>query len=616
MPVTIPALPEHLRVVPPGPTSGSDPRRPELVAAWVDWATQFVAYRHYWWAVLDGALPHPQGIPLDMARDIERVRCKADKLYCISMYMHVFETDPGRLARYPWYDPAHGGWLPAIPFEFQAQMIRWFEARFRNEHGISNGIIAKPRRMGATDWAVCYALANWLTENPYMAKFVSRKAGLVYDPGNMDAILQRAIAKLDDGAGNAPIPGWLLPPGWNYRYHVSEMQVSRPDNKNLLGGEATTDRAGRGGRATEAFLDEAAVMERLPMIIGAVQATAPHVYLMSSETVEKTEDFVEIKEKTKANSPEQLFEIDWWQHPFQDQEWLKAEEQRYIDQNNHEAFFREILREPWAGYEGWMYQDAQSMSVLEYGLNYDPNANMSASLDVFIDPGYADETALIWCLSDTSDGHDVIVESYSASGYPAEYYAAILCGVDPDAFPEFHFDLHARETIEWVRSVRLKPRRICGDPAGFQQHGGRDDDWYSRMIRFWEAHNPEIDPLTGRPRVYPILVNWSMKHGREIQARRQSLMAWLRSGRLLFNDTPDVRKVLLALQRTRWYDSEKRITEQKDTFHDIHSHRRSAMEYGAVNREESAWTSGPRFDAQSHTQRRLDQFVQRKPGEF
>ncbi|RTL16854.1 MAG: hypothetical protein EKK55_23525 [Rhodocyclaceae bacterium] len=615
--VIIPGLPEHLRAVPLGPSGPDDENRPQVIQNWLDWAEGVVAHRVWTWSACEGLIP---GVDAKKQQEIEYVRCQLDPLYCITMYMHVYETNPDLLKLYPWYREEAGGWLPAIPFEFQCRMIRWMEARSRGDDGARGGYIGKPRRMGATDMMANYALAKWLVNEPYSAKFISRRANLVYDKGNMDAILQRILAKLDDTPGNAPIPHWLLPPGWTMDY-VAEMKIMRPDNKNLLGGEATTSTAGRGGRATEGFLDEAAVMDKLGFVIGAIQATVRTLFIASSETVETSEEFVDNKEKAKARNPLLVFEMDYWEHPFQDRQWLKEEEQRYIDAGNHEAFFREILRDARVGFAGWMYEDAQKITVLSEGENPQPNVNPldhpSGSIDVLMDPGYADETALHWVLMDAPGVNDTVLQSYTQKGMPAEYYAAIIAGANPNDFPEYNFPYEVQEIMAWIRELDehgMHVRRLCGDPYGRQSRAGPnaqgvDDSWYGRMIRWWELNNPVLDEYK-RPRIIPILTNWSVKDARSFQGRRQAMMHWLRMG-LQFNDTPQVRQTLLALQRTRWFETDRRITEQKDTYHDHFSHRRSAMEYGAVNREEFLWTAGDR-----PADRRDERFTQRRRGDL
>ena len=603
--IQVPGFPADLRVMPPALSGPDDPDREAKVTSWIDWGKRVVEYRTLRWAICEG---HVKGFDTQRERATEFTLCQHSPLYAIVMYMHIYETDPDMLEKYPWHRKDHGGWLPAVPFWYQAKMVHWFEDRYQSKDGIKNGMIAKCRRMGATDWAINWALAKWLFASPFTAKFVSRNQRLVYDKGNMDALLQRAIAKLSDAPGNAPIPGWLMPSGWDEEQHVSELKIRRPGSLNLIGGEATTGTAGRGGRATVAFLDEAAVMDHLMHIVGAIQATSPHVIMMSSETLEKSDDFDEIKRRYEQTSSPGLFTIDWWEHPFQNREWLEAEEQRYIENNRHDAFFREILRDPYYGETGWMYADARDRTVETE--NVEPSDHEHAHIEIGIDPGFRDETAIHWMLVDPVCGMDVLLNTYEASGYPPEYYAIIMAGLDPDDFPEFHFSPYAREFLEWVRSIPAA-RRICGDPAGTQSHGGpqlktgKDDAWYSRLISFWADH--------GVTQI-PIVVNWEMKSGREIQGRRLALMEWLRAKNsagehvLRFNNTPEVRATLDAIQKTKWQESDKRITEMKDAIHNHYSHRRSALEYLAVNRSEFTWTDTGRAKIEDLRVRRIEDF--------
>jgi hypothetical protein len=168
--------------------------------------------------------------------------------------------------------------------------------------------------------------------------------------------------------------------------------------------------------------------------------------------------------------------------------------------------------------------------------------------------------------------------------------------------------------MEFMRTLPKKPRRICGDPAGTQSHGGptftlgkpaQDNDWYSRVQRWWMDNN--VEPI-------PIVFNWSMKTGRYLQSRRLAMMEWLRetrpdgTPRLRFNDTPQVRRTVMALKKSKWQESEKRLTEAKDTYHDEYSHRRSAAEFLAVNRSETKFTEGGRVEVKNLKVRTLEGF--------
>ena len=125
-------LPDAIRYMPEGPDGADDPRRVEKIAAWIAWGEQVVAYRKQRWAACEGLIP---GLDANKEQERERIICQHSPLYAITMYMHIYETDPIRLKRYPWYRKEHQGWLPAIPFHFHARLIDWLEARYHAEEG-------------------------------------------------------------------------------------------------------------------------------------------------------------------------------------------------------------------------------------------------------------------------------------------------------------------------------------------------------------------------------------------------------------------------------------------------------------------------------------------------
>jgi hypothetical protein len=249
-----------------------------------------------------------------------------------------------------------------------------------------------------------------------------------------------------------------------------------------------------------------------------------------------------------------------------------------------EAFSREVLRDARSGFGGWMYPTFRDMGFVSSS-EWEPKDHEHASIYLLIDPGLSDATAMHWVLADPVCRHDVVIKSYeSTNREDAEYIASIIAGANPDDYPKFFYSPRIRELLEWVRSIP-EPKMAFGDPYGYRTHAGNDDSWYQRIIRWLAENNPRLNPITGKPNVYPFVVKTKSVAGdaRSYQTRRQALMKWGRE-RLLFTDDPEVRATLHAIQNSRWDDDDRpRATEQKDAKHDKYSHRRSAMEYGAVN---------------------------------
>lgn len=549
-----------LSVVPPSPAGPDDPERTAKVRAWEAWADEVLAFRH----------EHQEACDRDPAMQREeRLRCAAfGPKYFLTVWCSIYEERPEA-------GPSEGEWLPAIPFPFQVETLDWFERRLAGTGARANGVVRKARDMGAT-WMFClWALHGFLFRAPFSVKFISRNEDVVDTEGDLDAMLQRIKAHLVDEDGNAPLPRWLIPPGWERRRHAFHLRILRPGNRNRLRGESTNRRAGRGGRTRVAGIDEGAHVDDLKRVLAAVRPSAAHTVVISSPSVESGEDFEELCAAMTEVDPDCVLTLGWWLHPYHDLAWYQAKREEFS--NDPEGFAREYELNAYAGYGGWYYPNAQEMDVWPEGIAYEPGN----PLYLGIDPGDADDCALHWIMCNGADGWDAVLESYERSGPPPEHYAAIILGCDPDAveaaFPALRFSPLDRDLMAWTRT--LPQPVLCGDPAGTQKHAG--DSWYDKLQRFALDHNPRRNAATGRGMPLTILVNWT-HDARYDQGRRVTTMNWL--PRLRFNDTPEVRRTLYAIQRSRFEPEDRpRMVEQKRPVHDALSHRRSALEYVAVN---------------------------------
>jgi hypothetical protein len=317
--------------------------------------------------------------------------------------------------------------------------------------------------------------------------------------------------------------------------------------------------------------------------LAAIRPSAAHTIVISSPSVESGEDFEELCASLAEVDPDCVLELGWWLHPYHDLVWYEQKREEF--KNDPEGFAREYELNAYAGYGGWYYPNAQEIDIWPERISYEPGN----PLYVGIDPGDADDCAIHWIMCNGADGWDALLESYERSGPPPEHYGAIILGCDPDeiedSFPALRFTALDRELMAWTRT--LPQPVLCGDPAGSQRHAG--DSWYDKLQRFALDHNPRKHAGTGRGQPLTILINTSNagRHNstRSLggdQGRRVTTMNWL--PRLRFNDTPEVRRTLYAIQRSRFEpDDRPRMAEQKRPVHDALSHRRSALEYVAVN---------------------------------
>lgn len=567
-----------LSIVPPSPSGPDDPDRPAKVEQWVAWAREVERFRIGRWKACDGLLAD---FNADREREIEYVRCRQSPAYFITVWCWIHETRPDQLDSYPWYQAQHGGWLPAILYPFQYDLLEWLQRRLDGRGSAANGCISKSRDMGATWVCILWALYHFLFSNPFSAKLISRREDLVDQPLNLDSMMERIAAHLDDADGNAPLPHFLTPEGWEAQQNRQRLKITRPGDRNIIAGESTSSRSGRGGRSSVAIVDEAAFIDVLKLLLSAIQNTASHVILLSSESVEAGEAFVEIQNEMKAQHPDSVLELDWWLHPMHDKQWLEDMRARYA--GDEEGFAREVLRDPYAGFGGWLYPTSHDITPLANDREWVSGCH----LYVGIDPGWDDETAIHWVMVDQVGGRDTLLTSFESSHLPPEYYAAIILGVDPDTLPQYTFPERVRELMEWTRT--LPAAYVCGDPYGRNRTADKSDSWYERMLRFSLEHNPKKNPDTGKGA--PLLVRTSYKmDDRSFQGRRMALMNWL--PRIDFNANQEAQRTLYAIQRSRYENSERRSSEQKQPLHDNLSHRRTALEFIAVHREDRLMHTG------------------------
>jgi hypothetical protein len=540
---------------------------------YLGWGTELVRYRASRVRATEGLIP---GMSPEREKALELARCVNDPKYFIAVWTNIFEYREEQLVNFPWYNKKAGGWLPFVPFPFQLELIDWLHERTNSTGLRGNGAISKSRDMGVTDTCCRFALWAYLFKDPSHTKFVSRMSDLVDQLGNMDSIMERVTSQLEENDFNMPVPDWMRPAGWTRSDHRKLRLLTSPASRNQISGEATSERTGRGGRCWLALIDEAAFIEKFRQLITALQSTATHVIALSSESARFGEGFIAYQDMLRKEAPECLLELDYWLHPFHDELWVDEQRKRYGENIN--GFKAEILRDPYADIGDPMYPDAAHIEFLDEEVDIRDLAG--ARLVIGIDPGLADETALHW-IAYRPGLPDILLQSYEITERrPADFIAAIIAGVDPLKHPEFNFSRADERILEWVRA-QPQPGFIFGDPYGYRENALIGDSFYEVMMRWWRQNNPRFHPKSGLPNVYPIKINWK-KEQNEYQGRRHSLMRRLRT--MQFNPNDEVRRSVLALQRSRWEDdSVPRVREAQTAKHDVWSHRRTALEFAAVN---------------------------------
>lgn len=523
--------------MPDGPTSDVDPRREELQGLYLEWVREVKRYRATRWILLE---EKPELHP------VEFEKCRRDPLYFITVYCWLYEVreDQG----------SGSSFVPAVPFPFQFDLIRWMQRRMDARGAGANGSVSKSRDMGATWFSVLYVLWRFLFTAPFTAKLISRREDLVDEPGNMDSMMERIASNLER------LPEFLLPPGWNLNTHRRYKKITRPDNKNMINGESTSSRSGRGGRATLILVDEIMFIAKIKSLLASIIQTAPHVIGLSSESVEFGDDYVFYRDALKEREPDAVLEQDYWMHPFHDEQWLTEQREKYG--NDEGAFAREVLRQPWAGLSTLLYPAALDIRPLVEPWEWEPTTSGHINLD----PGFDDECTFNIIAENYVPGRDLVFDGFEARQLPPEFYAAVIMGLEEEVRGFGAPPMLEAEAVRLARQFRELPEMpVYGDPAGAQRTSG--ESWYDKMILYSLEHNWRKRE-NGRPKPLVIEVNFRRNRFSGELGRRSSMMLWL--PRLDFNQNPQAIATLTALQKSRLDEpgSRGRVAEQRNARHD------------------------------------------------
>lgn len=167
-----------------------------------------------------------------------RDRCRDDILF----YVNAFVWQ---------YNPQHVGREvgPFVTWDFQDEALLSIVRAVRDREDVA---IVKSREMGAS-W-MCLLACEWFWHFHQWVKVlvVSRNAESVDKRGDPDSLFW----KLDFIHQNQP--DWLLPKGYAplQEPHRKKMFFGNPETGSTITGQATTEKAGVGGRATLMFVDE------------------------------------------------------------------------------------------------------------------------------------------------------------------------------------------------------------------------------------------------------------------------------------------------------------------------------------------------------------------------
>ena len=237
----------------------------------------------------------------EVAQKIELERCRRDVVYWVNHWGMTYDpksaADRDKVSAY----------VPFMLFERQVELLHWLEDRTDAQE---EGVLAKSRDIGATWLMGVFAVHRWRFFPGWKTTFGSRKLELVDKLDDPDAILPKIRIFLYN------LPTWMLPPGYDRRFHDNYCRIVNPDNNNTITGEGG-DQMGRGGRSTLYVVDEGAHIEHAEMVEAAIVGNADCRVWVSS--VKGPGNLFARKYMTVA--PRQRFRFHYSSDPRKDDTW-------------------------------------------------------------------------------------------------------------------------------------------------------------------------------------------------------------------------------------------------------------------------------------------------------
>ncbi len=538
---------------------GHDDLNPGWRQEWRDWANRVGSVRE---AIVAAAATSPA------FRAGELAICAEDIGYWAAVYGWIEE---------PRAVEGEDTIKPFLPFAFQVKLLQQM-VELAGDPKPADIYVSKTRGLGAS-WVFCYfAIWGWLFRE-WRGHMVSRREDLVDKPLDLNSL----FGKLDFII--KWLPGWIKPEGFTPKDHRLKLLLKNPVTGAQVTGESTTARTGRGGRATYALEDETAFYEFRP-VHNTLAGTTRHRFCVSTESYEFGDEWEQAWQSIRTETrnaaergetiPHKVWELDWWHNAYFDEEWYEAERERAIAAHDLDGFEREVNRNPAAGFGSWVYPTARTLPVVHRG--YLPHDVLLVS----IDPGHADDTAIVWGQPTYRDGNRGVhwLDSYERNLTPVEWYAHMLTGVPPAPGDECWGMEPTDREAEVMAFFRSLPQgndrvRFYMDPAGAQQHNAIS--FYALFTRKAYALRQRVAKPVDT--IAPISLLYKALHGkgRLLDERRYAMnRALLHSS---YEKCAGGERIKEAHSNYRFGEETGKTSGEPKPIHNKHSHITTACEY-------------------------------------
>lgn len=198
--------------------------------------------------------------------------CRHSEVEQHAEYRRCFDGSRAGLERFfriwLWtFDPRlkKGKVRPFVLFPKQVEYLDWLETRYDKQE---DAVVEKSRDQGFS-WLSCmWSLFRWLSEPGFTAFFISNLERNVDQLGNAKSLLEKIRICL------RLLPTWMLPAGFLPNRHLAtKLRIINPANGSAIIGEGGKN-AGRAGRASIVFIDEAAHVEKADELEQSLSQTA------------------------------------------------------------------------------------------------------------------------------------------------------------------------------------------------------------------------------------------------------------------------------------------------------------------------------------------------------
>lgn len=206
------------------------------------------------------------------------------------------------------FDPRASGkgrpaYMPFILFQKQRDLVNWIlELWQANEPGL----IEKSREEGASWIAMCVSGSLCTLREDIHAGFISATEDNVDESGNPDCLFWKGRMFVDN------LPAIFRPSYWS-----AHMRMVFPDTNSSITGDAGQN-AGRGGRKSFVFQDEAAHIAHPLAVESSLSATTDCIIDISSASIDGMANHFAVK---RHSGRVKVFTLHWRDDPRKDEAW-------------------------------------------------------------------------------------------------------------------------------------------------------------------------------------------------------------------------------------------------------------------------------------------------------